>query len=145
MNAGGIRAGIPKGPVMPDAIKSMVPYGNELRLVVANGTIIRAMLEHSVESNDPQGSFLIPSGLRFWWNATAKPLARVTRIEVRRRGNLRRAAVCARGLERSVLQLSVDLGRVPFGLILIHKSAPCRTECEALCCNGGCDRCFHSQ
>ena len=84
VNTGGIRATIPTGPVTLDTIKSVVPFGNELRLVVANGTTVRAMLEHSVEANEPQGSFLVPSGLRFWWDPSAKPLERITRVEVRR-------------------------------------------------------------
>ena len=82
VNTGGIRATIPKGPVTLDTIKNVVPFGNELRLVVANGTTIRAMLEHSVEANEPLGSFLVPSGLRFWWDPAAKPLERITRVEV---------------------------------------------------------------
>ena len=82
VNTGGIRATIPTGPVTLDTIKNVVPFGNELRLVVANGTTIRAMLEHSVEANEPLGSFLVPSGLRFWWDPAAKPLERITRVEV---------------------------------------------------------------
>ena len=83
VNAGGIRAAIPKGPVTLDTIKNVVPFGNEVRLVVANGTTVRAMLEHSVEANEPQGSFLVPFGLRFWWDPAAKPLERIRRVEVR--------------------------------------------------------------
>jgi hypothetical protein len=78
---------------MPDVMSKVVPFGSELRLVVANGTVIRAMLEHSVELNEPQGSFLIPSGMRFWWNPYANPLARVTRVEVRRRCQIAHAAL----------------------------------------------------
>jgi hypothetical protein len=83
VNAGGIRAAIPKGPVTLDTIKNVVPFGNEVRLVVANGTTVRAMLEHSVEANEPQGSFLVVAGLRFWWNPAKPPLSRVVRVEVR--------------------------------------------------------------
>ena len=83
MNAGSIRATIPKGPVTLDTIKNVLPHGSELRLAVANGTVIKAMLEHSVEPNEPEGSFLIPCGLRFWWDPAAKPLERITRVEVR--------------------------------------------------------------
>ncbi len=90
VNTGSIRATIPKGPVTLDTIKNVVPFGNELRLVVANGTTVRAMLEHSVEANEPQGSFLVPSGLRFWWDPSAKPLERITRVEVRRHIQLTR-------------------------------------------------------
>ncbi len=90
VNAGGIRATIPTGPVTLDTIKSVLPHGSELRLVVANGTTVRAMLEHSVEANEPQGSFLVPSGLQFWWDPSAKPLERITRVEVRRHIRLTR-------------------------------------------------------
>ena len=90
VNTGGIRATIPTGPVTLDTIKNVVPFGNELRLVVANGTTIRAMLEHSVEANEPQGSFLVPLGLQFWWDPSAKPLERITRVEVRRHIRLTR-------------------------------------------------------
>jgi 2',3'-cyclic-nucleotide 2'-phosphodiesterase (5'-nucleotidase family) len=83
VNSGGIRAGIAKGPVTLDTVKSILPFGNELRFVVANGSTIKAMLEHSVEANEAQGRFLITSGLRFWWNPAAKPLSRVARVEVR--------------------------------------------------------------
>ena len=84
VNSGGIRAGIPKGPVTRDTVKSIVPFGSELRLVAVTGATIRAMLEHSVTPNEPQGSFLIVSGLRFWWNPANKPLSRITRLEVHR-------------------------------------------------------------
>ena len=98
----GIRATIPKGPVTLDLIKTVVrpvydhhagykevrackqvPFGNELRLAVANGTIIKAMLEHSVKADEPVGSFLVTDGLRFWWDPTAKPYSRVVKVEVR--------------------------------------------------------------
>ena len=59
-----------------------LPYGNELRLVVSNGTTIKAMLEHSVRADEPVGSFLVTEGLRFWWNPTAKPYSRIVRVEV---------------------------------------------------------------
>ncbi len=59
-----------------------LPYGNELRLVVANGTTLKAMLEHSVRADEPVGSFLVVDGLRFWWNPTAKPYSRVVKVEV---------------------------------------------------------------
>ena len=84
VNSGGIRAGIPKGPVTLDVVKSIVPFGNKLCLVAANGSTVRAMLEHSVEANEPQGSFLVVSGLRFWWNPSKPPLSRVVRVEVPR-------------------------------------------------------------
>ncbi len=49
-----------------------VPFGNELRLAVANGTTIKAMLEHGVKSDEPVGSFLVTDGLRFWWDPKVK-------------------------------------------------------------------------
>ncbi len=84
VNSGGIRAGIPKGPVTPDVVKSIVPFGNKLCLVAANGSTVRAMLEHSVEADEPQGGFLVVAGLRFWWDPAEPRLSRVVRIEVRR-------------------------------------------------------------
>ena len=102
MNAGGIRATIPEGPVTLDTIKKVLPHGSELRLVVANGTVIKAMLEHSVEPNEPQGSFLIPCGLRFWWNSAAKPLSRVARVEVRRPCQLLRGTLYGGGVANEV-------------------------------------------
>ena len=60
-----------------------VPFGNELRLAVANGTTIKAMLEHSVKDDEPKGSFLVTDGLRFWWDPTARPYSRVVKVEVR--------------------------------------------------------------
>ena len=59
-----------------------LPYGNELRLVVVNGTTIKATLEHSVRKDEPVGSFLVTDGLRFWWNPTAKPYSRIVKVEV---------------------------------------------------------------
>ncbi len=84
INSGGIRAGIPKGPVTLDAVKSIVPFSTKLCLVAANGSTVRAMLEHSVEANEPRASFLVVAGLRFWWNPAKPPLSRVVRVEVRR-------------------------------------------------------------
>ena len=72
--------------------KSILPFGNELRFVVANGSTIRSILESSVESDAPQGRFLIPYGLRFWWNPAAKPSSRVARAEVRRPANFCKAS-----------------------------------------------------
>jgi hypothetical protein len=56
----GIRAGIDIGPVFSSNVQPILPFKNELRFLVANGSSIKLMLEHSVENDAPSGGMSMP-------------------------------------------------------------------------------------
>ena len=56
----GIRAGIDIGPVFSSTLQPILPFKNELRFLVANGSSIKLMLEHSVENDAPSGGISMP-------------------------------------------------------------------------------------
>jgi hypothetical protein len=82
-NGGGIRAGLEAGPVYKEDLVAMLPFSNELRFAIANGTVVKQMLEHSVRNDGPSGGFLSVHGLQFWWDPKGKPGERVQRVMVR--------------------------------------------------------------
>ncbi len=59
----------------------IVPFGNEVRFGLINGTTIRLMLERSVW-DIPGGPFLSVQGLRFWYDPARAQGSRVQRVEV---------------------------------------------------------------
>ena len=61
----------------------MLPFSNELRFAIANGTVVKQMLEHSVRNDGPSGGFLSVHGLQFWWDPKGNPGSRVRRAMVR--------------------------------------------------------------
>lgn len=81
-NGGGIRAGLKKGHIDTAMVSAMLPFKNEVRFAVANGTVIEHILEHSVALNTPAGRFLSIDGLRFWYDPNLNPGSRVSKIEV---------------------------------------------------------------
>ena len=82
-NGGGIRAGLDAGPVYKEDLVAVLPFSNEVRFAVANGTVVKQMLEHSVRNDGPSGGFLSVHGLQFWWDPKGKPGERVQRVMVR--------------------------------------------------------------
>ena len=86
-NGGGIRAGLKEGPVWEQVVDEIVPFGNEIRVGLINGTTIRLMLERSVW-DIPGGPFLSVQGLRFWYDPARARGSRVQRVEVRSRSCL---------------------------------------------------------
>ena len=59
----------------------ILPFGNEVRIGLINGTTIRLMLERSVW-DVPGGPFLSVQGLRFWYDPARARGSRVQRVEV---------------------------------------------------------------
>jgi 5'-nucleotidase/UDP-sugar diphosphatase len=82
---GGIRNGIPAGPIMLGTLVNAFPFNNTLCVVRIKGKVIVEALEHglsryTVESG--RGKFLHVSGLRYTFDP-AKPVgSRVVRVEV---------------------------------------------------------------
>lgn len=70
MNAGGIRASLPQGPINRAHIKDVLPFEKKLVFVKLNGREIKKNLEHGVSyvedrNNDNTGRFLQVSGLKY--------------------------------------------------------------------------------
>jgi hypothetical protein len=80
-NGGSVRAGLKAGPVLEKALDAVLPFGNEVRFGLINGTTIRLMLERSVW-DIPGGPFLSVQGLRFWYDPVGAQGSRVQRVEV---------------------------------------------------------------
>jgi 2',3'-cyclic-nucleotide 2'-phosphodiesterase (5'-nucleotidase family) len=83
-NGGSVRAGLKAGPVLEKALDAVLPFGNEVRFGLINGTTIRLMLERSVW-DIPGGPFLSIQGLRFWYDPARAQGSRVQTVEVRSR------------------------------------------------------------
>ncbi len=86
-NGGGIRAGIPEGPITVAQVLEVFPFPNLLATFSIQGRNLRDVLEHSVSradnpNNDGTGRFLQVSGLRFSWDPTRLAGERVRQIEV---------------------------------------------------------------
>ena len=83
VNGGGLRANLPKGDVTKRNIMAIFPFGNTLRIAQIKGSIIREMLEHSVEFYPASfGGFLDVSGMTFSYDPTKPPKHRVEKISV---------------------------------------------------------------
>lgn len=87
-NGGGVRAGIPAGPITMGHVLTVKPFGNTIATFQATGDLIRRMVEHGVtQATDPQGNntgrFLQIAGLRFTWDAAKAPGSRIVGVEVR--------------------------------------------------------------
>lgn len=67
INAGAIRAGIPKGPVTVEDLFKTIPFANELVVVELTGAEIEQALQRSVGGSrgDEDGGFLQVSGIAF--------------------------------------------------------------------------------
>ena len=83
INGGGLRADLPKGDVRKRDIMAIFPFGNTLRVAEIKGSVIRAMLEHSVEYYPASfGGFLDVSGLTFSYDPTQPGGHRVKEISI---------------------------------------------------------------
>lgn len=88
INGGGIRAGIPAGPVSIGQILEVLPFANTVSTFDLGGADVRAALEYGVgraenPGNDGTGRFPQVSGLRYSWNAAAPVGQRIVKVEVR--------------------------------------------------------------
>ena len=71
-NAGGIRAGIAKGPITYRDILTVLPFGETLRLLDMTGAQIMEVLSYAATVKKGNGGFLHSSGLR-WTNNKGIP------------------------------------------------------------------------
>jgi 5'-nucleotidase/UDP-sugar diphosphatase len=80
-NGGGIRAGIPAGPVTVGQILEVLPFGNTLALVTITGAQVKQALENGVSQVESgAGRFPQVAGLRFSFDKTKAVGERVTGI-----------------------------------------------------------------
>lgn len=86
INSGGLRADLPQGKVTREDVLSIFPFGNIVEKIEVRGSVIEAMLEHSVRYLPAAfGGFLDVSGLTFDLDANAKPGSRVSNVLVQGR------------------------------------------------------------
>ncbi|MBQ9616196.1 MAG: 5'-nucleotidase C-terminal domain-containing protein, partial [Selenomonadaceae bacterium] len=86
INSGGLRADLPQGEVTREDVLSIFPFGNIVEKIEVRGSVIEAMLEHSVRYLPAAfGGFLDVSGLTFDLDANAKPGSRVSNVLVQGR------------------------------------------------------------
>jgi 5'-nucleotidase len=87
MNGGSVRADeiIAKGPLTMRDLLSILPFKNKLIKIEVTGATLRAALEHGVsrsaEDSQP-GGFPQVSGIRFSFDASRKPGARLVEVKV---------------------------------------------------------------
>ncbi len=63
VNGGGIRSGIPAGPITIESVMSVDPFGNQLATVELTGEQLLEVLRHDASLPRPDGGFLQVSGL----------------------------------------------------------------------------------
>ena len=81
VNGGGIRDDLPAGDVKKRNTMAIFPFGNTLRVAEIKGSVIREMLEHSVEFYPASfGGFLDVSGMTFSYDPSKPPKHRVAEI-----------------------------------------------------------------
>ena len=85
VGGGGIRNGIPAGPIMLGTLVNAFPFNNTVCVVRIKGSVIVEALEHglshyTVESG--RGRFLHVSGLRYTFDPSKPVAQRVVRIEI---------------------------------------------------------------
>jgi len=88
MNGGGIRAGLPAGPVTLGQVLEVLPFGNTLATFKIEGRYLRAALEHAVSvADDPEangtGRFLQVDGLRVTWDPSMPGSRRLRSVQAR--------------------------------------------------------------
>jgi 5'-nucleotidase len=84
-NGGGIRAGLPGGPVTYGDVLTILPFGNTLATLGLRGADLRTALELGL-SQPGAGRFPQVAGIRFAWNPAAATGGRLGPVEVRRNG-----------------------------------------------------------
>ncbi len=83
INGGGIRASIPKGPILVKNVYTVLPFNNYIVAIRVSGKGIRQALEHGVSGVETgAGAFPQVSGLSFVYDVTAPPGSRVGEIKV---------------------------------------------------------------
>ncbi len=65
LNGGGIRSGIPKGPISYRDILMVLPFGNTLVTMELTGTQLLKVLRHAAEQRPGSGGWLHVSGLKW--------------------------------------------------------------------------------
>ncbi|RKG98018.1 bifunctional metallophosphatase/5'-nucleotidase [Corallococcus carmarthensis] len=89
VNGGAIRADrvLPAGKMTRRELYSLMPYRNELVVLQVTGAMLRAALENGVSLSSvdgkPPGRFPQVSGMRFTYDLSKKPGARVTKVDVK--------------------------------------------------------------
>ncbi|MBB5691405.1 5'-nucleotidase [Roseomonas alkaliterrae] len=82
-NGGGLRAGLPGGAVTYGDVLTTLPFGNTLALMGLRGADVAAALENGLSQGaGTAGRFPQVAGLRFAWDPTAPPGARLRGVEV---------------------------------------------------------------
>lgn len=83
-NGGGLRASIDAGTITMGEVLTVLPFQNTLSTFQVTGEVLRAALENGVSQvEDGAGRFPQVAGLRFTWQASAEPGARIRAVEVR--------------------------------------------------------------
>ncbi|MBU0595060.1 5'-nucleotidase C-terminal domain-containing protein, partial [Candidatus Bipolaricaulota bacterium] len=82
-NGGGIRASIPAGEITMGQVLEVLPYGNQLSVLSLSGEELIAALENGVSGvEDGAGRFPHVGGLRYTFDPSAEPAARITNVEI---------------------------------------------------------------
>jgi hypothetical protein len=82
VNVGGIRSGLPAGPLPLDTPARILPFGGEFVLGTIDGATLQQALEVAVSGRGSKGSFLATQGVQFLWDPTRNPGERITRCRV---------------------------------------------------------------
>lgn len=83
INGGGIRASIPKGPILVKNVYTVLPFDNYIVAIRVSGKGIRQALEHGVSGVETgAGAFPQVSGISFAYDVSAPPGSRVSDIKV---------------------------------------------------------------
>lgn len=83
VQSGDIRASIRVGNITKFDLKSVLPYNNGLYVMNVTGSLLKRILEHSVELyTGDRGEFLQMSGIRVTFNVTRPAKDRITSLEI---------------------------------------------------------------
>lgn len=83
VNGGAIRDDIPAGPVTVARIKEVLPFDNTLVTITLTGAQLIAALENGVSQVEQlAGRFPQVAGMRFVWDPSRPPNARIVRVEI---------------------------------------------------------------
>ncbi|WP_439599411.1 bifunctional metallophosphatase/5'-nucleotidase [Falsiroseomonas sp.] len=80
-NAGGIRTGLPSGPITLGDVLTTLPFSNTLATARLRGAVLLAALENGV-SNPGSGRFPQVAGLAFTWNPLAPAGQRIAEARI---------------------------------------------------------------
>ena len=87
MNAGGLRASLPQGPINRAHLKETLPFEKKLVLFKLKGSVIRQILEHGVRfaenmRNDNTGRFLQVAGIKYVFDPLQHAGRRILQVQV---------------------------------------------------------------